>query len=652
MENADFKKSFLTTEELAQYKILIPADAGECNRYAAENLQCYVNKTCGINLAILQDDELVTCPFFSIGNTRPFQDSTGNSDRSVLVHDGFRIFMTDSNVIYFDSLSHRGVMYAVFDFIEKELGVRFLTSRVEHIPTVKEIDLSGINRVSIPSFEMGTENFSEVFGQGGPASAVDMDFYCKIRARDLFTPIEEKYGGPLPYYARNSFHNFHYYCPPVKYVNKHPEWYRFLSINNVITPTIDLTNGITEDGKLDESMEESVAKVVIEEFKKDIDAHPDAEIFGFTQEDSSLDVDNEKNRLWVEKYGRSGILIRFCNVVIRELNRYTQEKYGKTIKLSTFAYCQNRYAPIKEVNGERVPVDETCICDENLIIQFALFGNSYYSYLDDRQRPEIRQIISDWQKIGKRFWFWAYDMDFAHFHYFIDSFHTINDNMRGFKDLGIEYLFMECGGGSGNWQTQMRGYVYLKKIWNVELDANDLLNEYIDLYYNIVGDKVREFIALFHDNYRSINEAGEREVVFGIRASCEDVENNPIEMLLRALVITDEMQEIVMNADMSDELRKDMLRRVAEVRMTPLKMIYNKFYDYFPHEFKEHRLALREELIKTARLVDVPDKFLLSGAAWRLFDQYIPEMDERHGNYEDGKEANEAHQAGYVPDDV
>lgn len=642
----------MTIQELRQYKILIRADAGECNRYTAENLRNYVKKTCGVELKIVQDALPVSSPFFSIGSTQPFQEETGDFERSMLVHDGFRIFMTDHGDIYFDSLSHRGVMYAVFDFIERELGVRFLTSRVEHIPTVTELDLSDINRVSIPSFEMGTENFSEVFGQGGPASAVDMDFYCKLRVRDLFTPIDEKYGGSLPYYARNSFHNFHYYCPPMKYVNSHPEWYRFLNINDQIYPTIDLTNGITEDGKLDETMEESVAKVVIEEFKKDIDANPEAEIFGFTQEDSALNVDNEKNRDWEAKYGRSGILIRFCNVVIRELNRYSQEKYGKTIRLSTFAYSNTRFAPMKEVDGQRIPIDDTCLCDENLIIQFALFGNPYYSYFDPKQRPEIRQIISDWKQIAKSFWFWAYDMDFAHFHYFIDSFHTINDNMRGFKDMGIHYLFMECGGGSGNWQTQMRGYVYLRKLWDVELDANVLLNEYINLYYNIVGDKVREFMQLFHENYRLINEAGEREVIFSTRNTCENIENNPIEMLLRGLNITDEMREIVMAAEMSDELRKDMLRRVAEVRMTPLKMIYNKFYEYYPTETKENRIALRDELVKTACLVDVPNKFLYSGAGWRFLDQYIPEMDEIHGAYEDGREALEAHKAGYIPDDV
>ena len=86
--------------------------------------------------------------------------------------------------------------------------------------------------------------------------------------------------------------------------------------------------------------------------------------------------------------------------------------------------------------------------------------------------------------------------------------------------------------------------------------------------------------------------------------------------------------------------------------MNPLKMIYNKFYDYYPNETKENRIRLRDEFIKTARLVDVPDKFLHSGGGWRFFDQYIPEMEERHGQVEEGFAAGETHKAGYIPEDT
>ena len=51
-------------------------------------------------------------------------------------------------------------------------------------------------------------------------------------------------------------------------------------------------------------------------------------------------------------------------------------------------------------------------------------------------------------------------------------------------------------------------------------------------------------------------------------------------------------------------------------------------------------------------LVDVPDKFLRSGGGWRFFDQYIPEMEERHGKVEEGLVASEAHKAGYIPENT
>ena len=136
-----------------------------------------------------------------------------------------------------------------------------------------------------------------------------------------------------------------------------------------------------------------------------------------------------------------------------------------------------------------------------------------------------------------------------------------------------------------------------------------------------------------------------------MRTSSEDVENNPIEMLEGGLKLTDEMYELIEKSSYSPELKKDMIRRVAEVRMTPLKMIYNKFYDYYPNASKEQRIAMREEFIKTAKLVDIPEKNHMSGGGWRFFDQYIPEMDEIHGNYEAGLGVKEQHQAGYVPDD-
>ena len=636
--------------ELKNYKIVVKKDAGECNLYSAENLQKYLEKTTGVKLEIVTCDK-ASAPFFSIGETCQFKVATKDFDRSKLIHDGFRIFKDENNSIYFDSLSNRGVMYAVFDFIEVELGVRFLTARVEHIPTVSEIDLSKIDRVSIPDFPYGGYTAGELFGQNPKRCRIDYDFYAKMRTRELYTTIPERIGGPLNIYGRNGSHNFSFYCPPLKWVDKHPEWYKWTAINLNVTPIIDLTNGITDDGEIDESMDESVIKVVIDEMKKDVDNYPNVETFVFTQEDSSVEVTHERHAKLKAKYGSSGILVRFCNLLIREVNKYAMEKYNKTVKLMTFAYSYTRFPPVKKENGKIVPIDKTVICDDNLVIQFALFGNSYYDYFHEKQRPEIKEIMDGWRAIAKRFWFWAYDIDFAHFHYFFDSFHTINANMRGFKDMGIEYLFVNAGEANGIWQMKIKSYAYSKMMWDVSLDANVLIDEFIDLYYGVCADKVREFIKLFHDTYTEQINAG-KDICFMLRGSSELVENNPLEMLEKGVRLTDEMYELIEKANYSPELKKDMIRRVAEIRSTPLKMIYNKFYDYYPNKTREERIALREEFIKTIKLIDIPDEIQQSGDGWRLLDQYIPEMDEIHGNFEEGKKAKDQHQASWVPDDI
>lgn len=644
----------MNVKELKNYKILVKENAGECNLYSAENLQKYIKLTADIDIEIVSDEKDVSSPFFSIGQTKAFLKATKDFDRSTLIHDGFRIFKDEDNNIYFDSLSHRGVMYAVFDFIEVELGVRFLTVNAEHIPTVKEISFDKIDRVSIPSFELGSEIFTEIFGQGRNPKT-DFDLFAKLRARDLFTSpnIPEKFGGPFPYCARNDFHNYHFYCPAKDHGEKHPEWYKYITVNAVRHEQIDICNGITLDGKVDESMEESVLKTVIDEFKKDMDANPNAEIFGFTQEDSGDEVDNEANRMYTEKYGRSGIMVRFCNAIIRELNKYAKEKYNKTVKLITFAYGNTKYAPMKEVDGERVPIDDTVICDDNLIIMYAIAGNMYFPYGDPRQSQSNLQIIDDWKKLAKRFWFWGYDNNYAHYQCYMDTFHTINDNMRFFKDLGVEYLFMEAGGGKANWQVHMKAYAYLKKIWNVDLDANELLKEYAKLYYGIVGDRVLEIISTFHDYYKTRNEGTKEEdqVFFWMRQNIEEASSTPIEVLNKVLTIIDEMVETVKASDLSDSEKTTLLERISEIKMTPTKMIYNKFYDYFPNATKEERLKARDAYIESARGTGYPDEELHSGARWRIIDQYIPEMEERHSKYEAG-EREGTNSKQMIPNDV
>ena len=177
--------------------------------------------------------------------------------------DGYGLFVRGGNV-YLAAKTSRGLMYAAYCYVEKYLGVRFLTAKAEYVPT-SDMILPEKDYVTNPDFAMRTYLVGDTFQEHA-----DFDHIARTGVVDLFTEVDSAHGGQRKVYGRNCNHNFHLYCPFEIYGNEHPEFYRFFYVNGAITPTIDITNGITDDGKLDETLDISVAKIVIDEMKKDL----------------------------------------------------------------------------------------------------------------------------------------------------------------------------------------------------------------------------------------------------------------------------------------------------------------------------------------------------------------------------------------------
>ena len=554
--------------------IIIPSAADDCVVYAAGKLKEYITKVTGVTLSIstVKGDG----NYFSIGKTADISDADYEAFAADIKGDGYGIFGRNGN-IYLVAKTSRGLMYSAYGYVEKYLGVRFLTAEAEYIPS-GDIVVPEKDFVTNPDFAMRTYLVGDTFQEHA-----DFDHIARTGVVDLFTAVDERHGGQKKVYGRHCNHNFHFYCPFEVYGNKHPELYRFFYVNGQITPTIDLTSGITDDGKLDESIDVSVAKIVISEMKKDLEKFPEAEVFCFTQEDGEYYFDSDKNRGLEKKYKRSGILIRFCNVVVRELNKYLKESGSKRkIKLMTFAYDYAKEAPVKCENGKFVPIDDTVKADENIVIQLALFRNGYYSYFSDKQYRHIEKAFAEWRCIADEFWFWGYDINFHRYLAYYDSIGNISDSVRGFKERGITYL---CINGNYEtrriWHSNIRAYVYRKCMWDTSLDCNALADEYIGLYYKEGAAAVRAVMDLFHENNLKREATGEwvRCENFG---TDERPEGNPVKLLYKAINLIENGENAVKNSDESADEKRELLRRLTEVKATPLMLLYDNFYFYYP----------------------------------------------------------------------
>lgn len=622
-----------------EYKILIPSEADRAVLHAAHELQHFIEKSTGSRLQIWRDtflhrlsketdwspipsrawrgewsDRLYPSKFISLGRTKLFEAQNFGNDYACLNGDGFYL-QTRGEHLFVSARCDRGILYGVYEILERFLGVRFLTERETYVPCRKEMIVQDCDEKCVPAFAM------RVYLVGGVHQDwVEPDFYVRSRTNDSFTQMDEAHGGRAPMWGRNVDHNFHFYVPMETYFRSHPEFYY---IDKTYGPTIDLLNGITEDGKLDESMEVSVLKIVIEEMKKDIAANPDIDYFMFEQEDGPFfyPYTDPKKVETEKKYGRTGILIRFCNVLATELQKWCDaELGGRKINIVTFAYSYTSDAPVREENGKFVPIDETVIAKDNVVIRMALMSNAYYSYFDERQEDYIQNALAQWGACAKHFMFWAYDNNFTRYLYYFPSFHTMQDNVRGFRDLGISYLCMQ---GPHNtcvsWQGNMRAYVYRNLMWNPDRDADALLREYLDLYYKMAAPYVRQMMELFDTWYKNVSQTRKLDVRMVV-GNHYLPEYNSIEVIDAAEKVIEQAEEMVSASELSVDEKADLMKKLLRVKVTPEFMRYNDYLSYYPDRTEEDREKCGKIFFENCKKADM-DFF----AETMMFEEYTLE---------------------------
>ena len=169
------------------------------------------------------------------------------------------------------------------------------------------------------------------------------------------------------------------------------------------------------------------------------------------------------------------------------------------------------------------------------------------------------------------------------------------------------------------WQTNMRAYVYRKLMWDSSLNAEVLLNEYIDLFYGMAADAVRRVMELFHENYRSLIDGG-KDVTFITRGTHTEAEMNPKEMLEECIAILERAEDDVLCSNASQKYKREMHERLEQVKATPLMLLVDHFEEYYPNEpvrrkkyFHEYSKCVREGKLDT------------SGERWSML-QYLNEI--------------------------
>lgn len=617
----------------SEYKIVYSVDASASQLYAASELAQFISKSTSVNVPVYADaavqyDE--NGKYISVGDTKLLKQAGIEVDAEALNKDGF-IMKTQGNNLYIAGANDRGVLYGVYDFLERFVGVRFISYDVTHVPEIEVLPLYSMDVTEAPAFE-----YRNLFSD---SMRTYDEFYTRLRFNAPERIIGDLYGGRTDWYTGmsenlaqsyenllqmlpryhdfNVIHNAFYWVNPAVWYESHPEFFATDKNGNTIRDAagticqLNLTNGITDDGKLDETMDVSVAKVALESLKAFILDDPNANVFFFGHNDWSVYDETPRSQEAAQRYGgQSGILVRFVNVLSDEIGKWMQENgIERDITIATWAYLHTVKAPVKsDGKGGYVAVDPTVIPRENVAIRFAAIGlDMYYPVYDEHQRQEDSSMMMEWTYICDNFMVWSYETNFGNYLFYYPSMRQWSDNLQYYHNIGVKYMMMQDNyHGFGSWQADMHTYVASKLLWDPETKVQPLIDEFLYYYFGEGGSqKVAEMMQIFDDHFALLQE-NEPDFWMPFRDDDGKTLNNadyfPISLLERAEnVVKDALEQNEVDNSIDGATRVTYNKHLTSALLTPQFMILKNYARYYSGS----RLAYASEVIKNAEYVGV-----------------------------------------------
>lgn len=492
----------------SDYKIVIPHSATKCERFSAEELKNYIKKVTNADIEIVFDRGLsLGGKYISVGKT----SLSLSVDATNLNSDGFKIKSFGQTIVIIGERD-RGTLYGVYDFLEKFLCVRFLADDFEYIPETDTVYLFETDITEIPSFAIRShhvESMREVRFAAKMRMVSPHANKCKVK-EDV-----ENFGGDFFSDWSTDMHSYRWIVPYSVYGKSHPEWYADPSLhpNGKCQPV--LSNGLKDDGTVDDSMEESYLKQTIENVKKIIEAKPEIKYFSLSQDDThnfSVNPNCIRQRALFGGYG--GQQAVFVNAVAREIELWLKEqKIEREIYFVMFAYQETHKPPIKVKGGKLVPFCDEVVARDNVIVMIAPYEASFNEPLKADDINDFNYIyyqdIMGWKAVCNKLFMFDYDINFSDYLSWYPNTEIIKDNLKFYKSLGVNGLMTNGASGKNSYQATLHSYLFCKLYWNADADLEELISEFNTLYFGSrAGFMIDRLVMFIRGHFKQFQNDG------------------------------------------------------------------------------------------------------------------------------------------------
>ncbi len=356
----------------------------------------------------------------------------------------------------------RGSLYAVYRFLQQELGIRWWTPWATHIPKRPSVTVTDPDLVAKPAFESRDPFWFPAF---------DGMWAVRNGSNSQHARITPDMGGKIVY--KGFVHTFFPLVPPEQRFETHPEWY-------------SLINGKRQaQGAQLCTTNPELRAYLVERVREWLKETPDARIVSISQNDWAGPCQCPDCKAIDDREGsHAGTMVDLLNHIAAKLG---PEFPG--VAFDTLAYQYTRKAP---KSLKPLP---------NVIIRLCSIECNFAAPLTDASNASFARDIVDWNRLCDRLYVWDYTTNFAHYVMPHPNYFSLGPNVRFFHQHGVKGLFEQGAYQSfGSEMSEMRAWVLAQLLWDPNLNDRKLISEFLDGYYGKAAAKhILAYLRLMSD---------------------------------------------------------------------------------------------------------------------------------------------------------
>ncbi len=377
----------------------------------------------------------------------------------------------------------RGTLYAVYEFLEQDLGCHWLDERTEVVPSRPKLALPHLRRTGKPAFR-SREVYDLVRGlnETEPGLREQNLFHARNGANGASTYLGEEFGFCDRLGSPNACHTFYFYLDPKEHFDQHPEWF---SMN---------LNGVRERdwGQLCLTNPE-VRKQVLERLRQFItkdreaaaqEGRPAPVVYDISQNDyHHLCQCPPCKAISDREEADSGLLLDFIN----EIADGIRGDYPDVL-VQTFAYTCTQKPP------------KTITPRQNVVIRLCDWGGELFRPLSDARNREFRERLDRWSKLARHLSVWDYWITYG------DPFPTPYSNSRCLQpDLallhrkGADWVFAESESAETCSFHALKRWLGVKLMQNPDQPVEPLRQVFMQGYYGPAAAEMTEYLRCLED---------------------------------------------------------------------------------------------------------------------------------------------------------